>query len=129
MKIKLFLAVIVTFIAMSFSISKNHWELLGSREVNYALDHDEILVTRLEGTFTAIKIAVKRSPINMQKMVVHYGNGDKEEIALRENFGKNSESRVIDLPGNKRVIRSVEFWYDTRNLANDKGVVELWGRH
>lgn len=105
------------------------WELLGVKEVNYALDRDDIMVTAMEGSFTAIQIKVKRAPINMHKLVVHYGNGDVEEIELRQNFPAGGESRVIDLPGNKRVIQKVVIWYDTKNLARHKGAVELWGRH
>ena len=53
----------------------------------------------------------------MHKLVVHYGNGETENIELRNNFSAGSESRVIDLRGNKRVIQKIVFWYDTKNLA------------
>ena len=132
MKIKLFFAAFAALAAMSFTTLSNNarpWELLGARKVNYALDHDEILVTRAEGLFTGLQLKVKRGPVNMHRIVVHFGNGEKEEFELRENFRAGSESRVIDLPGNKRVIKKVDFLYDTKNLANRKGVVELWGRH
>ena len=131
MKIKLVLAAFVALLALSFkpADTARPWELLGMRKVNYALDRDEIMVTRAEGLFTGLKIMVKRGPVNMHRLVIHYGNGEKEEIELRENFRAGSNSRVIDLPGNKRVIKKVDFLYDTKNLANRKGVVELWGRH
>ena len=133
--------------AMSFQLAPSHlqtslvssgetgfstfrpWELLGVKKVDYALDRDEVLVTSREGTFTGIKISVKRSPINLHKIVVHYGNGQVDEIEVRANIRAGGETRVIDLPGNKRVIQKVVFWYDTKNLARGKGVVELWGRH
>ncbi|MBL7802323.1 MAG: hypothetical protein JNL02_01205 [Saprospiraceae bacterium] len=107
----------------------NPWEMLGMRRVNYGLDRDEIAVTRAEGIFTALQIRVKGSPINMHKIVVHFGNGETQEFELRENFRAGSASRVLDLPGNRRVIRKVVFWYDTKNLAGRKAVVQLWGRH
>ena len=53
----------------------------------------------------------------MHKLVVHYGNGETENIEPRNNFSAGSESRVIDLPGNKRDIQKIVFWYDTKNLA------------
>lgn len=120
----------LAFAAMSFStLETRPWELLGSRIINYGLDRDEILVTRAEGLFTAVQLRVKRSPINMHKLAIHYGNGEVDEIELRENFRPGTASRVIDLPGNKRVIKKVVLWYDTKNLAVGKGVVELWGKH
>jgi hypothetical protein len=72
---------------------------------------------------------MKFKPVNMHRLEVRYGNGEKEEVELKEQFRTGGESRVIDLPGNKRVIRKVDFVYDTKKLANRKGIVELWGRH
>jgi hypothetical protein len=130
MKIKLFFVALLALAAMSFTTLSDNarpWELLGVRKVNYGLDRDEIVVTRSEGLFTGIKIKVKGGAVNMHRLVVHYGNGEKDEFELRENFRAGSESRIIDLPGNKRVIRKVDFLYDTKDVAARKGVVELWG--
>ncbi len=137
MQLPLLCAALVSLFVMSFQTMNTAkslenvrpWELLGLKKVNYALDRDEIVVTAREGVFTAIQVKVKRSPINMQKLVVHYGNGETEDIELRNNFAAGSESRVIDLLGNKRIIRKIVFWYDTKNLARGKGIVEVWGRH
>lgn len=117
------------FTAMSFTSDQKPWEKLGERKVNYGLDHDEILVTAAEGRFTALKIKVKKGGINMHKLVVVYGNGERDELELRNDFAPGSESRVLDLNGNKRVIQKVIFNYDTHNIANKKAIVELWGRH
>lgn len=105
------------------------WEKIGTRDVSYDLDKDEIIATRLEGIFTAIQVRVKNAPINMHKLEIQYGNGEIKEIDLRNNFAANSESKVIDLAGNKRVIKRAVFWYDTKDISERKGVVELWGRH
>lgn len=105
------------------------WEKLGERKVNYGLDRDEIFVTASEGRFTALKFAVQKSGINMHKMVVHFGNGDTQEIELREEIPAGGESRVINLEGNRRVIRKVVFWYDTKNFADKRAELALWGRH
>jgi hypothetical protein len=136
---KIFASVLFLFVSFSLanataSIAPEtsnppRWEKLGERKVNFGLDHDEILVTAGEGRFTALKFLVKKGGINMHKMVVHFGDGSTEEIELRNDIPAGGESRVIDLPGKKRVIRKVAFWYDTKNYADKKAVVELWGRH
>ncbi len=105
------------------------WEKLGEKRVDRAMDHDRIVIGRVEGTFTKLKLIVRHSAINMHKMVVHYGNGEDQEIEIRQDIPKGGESRVIDLSGKRRVIQSVDFWYDTKGLLNDKAIVELWGRH
>lgn len=105
------------------------WEKLGERKVNYGLDRDEIIVTASEGRFTALKFKVEKGGINLHKVVVHFGNGSTEELELRNEIPGGGESRVLDLPGNKRIIQKVVFWYDTKNFANQKAHLELWGRH
>lgn len=129
---KLLMLCAMALFTLSFTTENNAfkgpWEMLGMRKVNYSLDRDEIIVTRAAGIFTALKVKVKKAPINMQKLVVTFGNGEVEELELRNNFAAGSESRVIDLPGNKRVIKKIVFWYDTKNIANRKGIVEVWGR-
>lgn len=105
------------------------WEKLGSKKVNFGLDRDEIIVTARDGRFTKLKIKVKKGGINMHKMVVHFGDGGTQNVAMRNNIGRGGESRVIDLQGGKRVIKKVVFWYDTKNLSARRAKIELWGRH
>ncbi len=93
------------------------------------IDKDEIGVGRFEGFFDALQLKVEKRPINMHKMVVHFHNGETREIELRDNFTAGSEIRIIDLPRNRRIIDKVVFWYDTKDFANGKAIVELWGRH
>ncbi len=105
------------------------WEKLGQRTVDYRLDRDEIPVTIREGRFTALKLVVRKAPINLHRVVVHFGNGERMEFHIRKHIRAGGQTRVLDLPGGKRVIRKVVFWYDTKGLPRQKAVVELWGRH
>lgn len=105
------------------------WEKLGERRVKYGLDHDEILVTRMEGNFTAIKLLIKKAPVNFHRLVVHFATGGIQEVELRNEIPAGGETRVIDLRGGDRIIRKVVFWYDTKNTAGARAEVELWGRH
>lgn len=114
----------------SFTYSyQGKWEKLGERKVNLGMDHDKIVVGGGDGLFTKLKIKVRNSGINLHKVVVHFGNGETQDLTVREDISKGGETRVIDLKGNKRVITSVDFWYDTKGLINDKAVVVLLGRH
>lgn len=133
-QVKSLLFGLTALVAMSFvTTTADHgaarWELLGVRKIDHQLDRDEIIVTRAEGVFSALKLKIKRSPINMHKMAIHFGNGEVQEIDMRTRFAAGSESRLIDLPGNRRTIQKVVFWYDTKNMAIGKGLIELWGRH
>lgn len=130
-KLLLFLTSLFLFTAVTdLSAQKRvRWELLGSRKVDYRLDRDVIPVTWREGAFDAIRIVVKDGALNMHRCVIHFENGDKEEVALRHQFRRGSASRLIDLPGNKRLIEKIEFWYDTKNFSGEKATVLVYGRH
>jgi hypothetical protein len=113
----------------AFTDSQPRWEFLGKRTVKHTLDRDEIYVTRTEGKFKAIKLKVEKSPVRFRNVTVHYANGTKEEIKMRNLISAGGETRVIDLKGQKRIIKRVVFSYDTQSLLGKKAVVRLYGKH
>ena len=121
-------SIMMSFAAATNSPNSGKWIRLGSREVTYHVDRDVIPVTFREGAFTAIRFVVKGGSLNMHRCVIHYENGETEEIEVRHNFTRGSGSRVIDLPGNKRFIEKIEFIYDTKNISPHRAVVTVWGR-
>jgi hypothetical protein len=104
-----------------------HWEKLGERSVDGKIDHDAINVGRDDGLFDAIQVKVEGSALVMFDIKVTFGNGETFEPKTRLVFEKDTRSRVIDLPGNTRAIKRVDF-----KLANlpggGKARVELWGK-
>lgn len=105
------------------------WELLGSRKVNYTLDRDVVPVTIRKESYRALKLVVKHGGLNLHKCIVHFENGAKEEIAVRHNFLRKSSSRTIDLPGNKRFIEKIEFYYDSKNRSRNRAEILVYGGH
>ncbi len=103
------------------------WEQLGERTVDAKVDRDAIAVGRADGVFTAIQIKVEGSAMVMLDVKVVFGNGETFEPKTRLVFDKNSASRVIDLPGNKRTIKRVEFRY-VDLPGGGKARVTLMGR-
>jgi len=110
------------------SDSLKAWTKLGSKKVNYGLDRDVIHVGSREGGFKKLKLKVSGGSLNMHKMIVTYGNGTRDEINVRHNFSRASSSRIIDLNGGKRIIKTITFWYDTKNLARKKSRVTVYGK-
>ncbi|MDX2056635.1 MAG: hypothetical protein SFV24_02435 [Gemmatimonadales bacterium] len=108
--------------------SRADWTFLGQRQVSDRADHDVITVTGAEGKFSAIQIRVLRAPVDFHRVQVHFRNGGKQEVELRNTIPAGGESRRIDLEGDDRVIRSVEFWYDARTIRGRRAVVRLFGQ-
>lgn len=104
------------------------WVLLGQRAVNDKADHDVVPVTGVRGEFKSIKIKVDRAAVDFHRVVVHYGNGTRQEIELRNTIPAGGESRAIDLQGSERVINRVEFWYDAKTIRGRRAVVRLLGQ-
>jgi hypothetical protein len=103
------------------------WVFLGSKTVDFGLDRDVVQVGYRDGSFKKIKIVVRGGGLNMHRCVVHFQNGSKEEIDLRHNFSKNSATRIIDLPGNRRFIDRIVFVYDSKNNQTRKSKVLVFG--
>jgi hypothetical protein len=104
-----------------------NWRLLGSVKAGHSGDHDEIVVSGPGDSYRKLKLRVTHSPLNMQKMMVVYFDGAPENIQIKDNIPEGGESRVIDLKGGKRKIRSVQFWFDTKGFLNGKAEVTLFG--
>ena len=120
------LAVVAT---AGVAVAAGAWTLLGERVVNDRVDHDTILVTTAEGNFTALKITVQRRPVHFLDMKVNFANGTTQDVALRTVIPAGGESRVVDLTGGDRVIRSVEFTYEANSIgAGKRAHVRLFGR-
>ncbi len=104
------------------------WRLLGSVQANLRADHDVIMVAGPYDYFRRLKFKVTNASLNMQRMIVRYDDGGRpENIDVRYNIPQGGESRVIDLIGGKRKIKSVEFWYDTKGILNGRANVTLLG--
>lgn len=108
---------------------KPRWELLGTQEVGFVVDKDVVRVGRKEGRFSAIQLRVKGNDVHFMDLKVVYGNGQTEDVAIRAQIREGGETRVIDLKGERRVIREVQMVYRRKPNFRGKARVEVWGRH
>lgn len=103
------------------------WDLLGTRQVSDRVDHDLIPVGGGRGDFRRIKFTVQRASVDFHRVVVHFGNGSDQRVEMRNTIPAGGETRAIDLEGNDRVIRSVEFWYDANTVRGRRAQVRVFG--
>src|SRR2546428_13473886 len=100
--------ILATFLLMVFgqalyAQNNGRWVYLGEANVDGNADHDRIKIGRDDGRFRAIQIRVERAPIEFYRVVVHYGNGADEEVAIRNRINPGGRTRAIDLRGRDRV--------------------------
>jgi hypothetical protein len=104
------------------------WELMGRREVDFRGDHDRIEIGKREGRYRQLEFRVEGAPIEMYDMTVTFANGQTFKPNLRHRFAEGSGSRAIDLPGDRRAIRYVDFRYRTIDRREGKARIALYAR-
>jgi hypothetical protein len=129
--IKTLLIASLSILLLSFMAMPNNgnWVKLGTKKVDMHADHDEILVTAQEGVFTKLKFKILKAPLLVHNVRVVFGNGESKNIVFDKKFPPGTESRVIDLPGNKRIIKKIKMNYKTPKNANGKAIVLVLGKH
>jgi hypothetical protein len=131
MKRILLFGMIIFLLSMGGNVcaqGRGNWERLGRHEVNFKADHDRIDVGRHEGKFRQLEIRVQGAPVEIRRMVVTFGNDEKFSANIRRRFDESTRSHVIDLPGDRRVIKRIDFEYVSPNRRAGKATVEVYGR-
>jgi hypothetical protein len=117
-------AVVVLLVALTFTAAAFAGPIRG-----WEPDHDTIPVTGRQGNFRAIQIKVQGHAVQFREVKIHFANGGTQNVALREIIPAGGESRVIDVEGGDRVIRSIELAYDAQSFRGRRARVVLYGRN
>lgn len=104
------------------------WVKLGERMADLRRDHDEIPVTAYKGDFKALKLRVMGSPVFLNSVVIHYGNGDRQRLQVNRRIPAGSETRAFDLPGRDRIIRKVALNYRSAPGGKPRAKIVLLGK-
>ncbi len=123
-----FFAVLLVAVPVSAQKGKR-WEKLGERTVKLRAEKDVIHVGAREGRFSKIKLKVHDNGVRMLDLKLYFANGQVEDVAVRGFIKAGGQTRVIDIRGRKRILRKVEFRYETEGAREGKARVVLWGRH
>jgi hypothetical protein len=81
---------------------------------------------RSSGAYRAIQLRVSGGAVNFERVAVRYGNGTQDEIQVRNRIPDGAKTRIIDLPGDRRIIQSVDLWYSNDNWKR-RPKISLYG--
>jgi hypothetical protein len=87
------------------------WRFLGDTRIRAGQDHEKIQVDGQQGLFRAVQLRVSGDDFFCQKLVVNYGDGSSEELAIGGRISVEGGNRIVDFNGRSHVLKSVEFWY------------------
>ena len=108
--------------------ARKGWTGLGSTVADFRTDRDRIEVGESRGPFKEIMIAVDEGALEMEDIVVTFGDGSTFSPKTKLRFQEGSQTRNIDLPGNKREIRHVEFTFRSLKEKRGEATVKLYAR-
>jgi len=103
------------------------WQLLGAQSVDRHRDRDTIVVGKYEGKFDQLTMVVLDSDIDLKDFIVYFADGQKWSPNLKHTFKEGQRTRVIDLPGNNRIINKIELAY-ANTPGGGKARVEVYAR-
>lgn len=126
LSIKILLILFVTFTAPVFAGISDGWERLGKEKVNSRMDRDEMRIAS-KGFIKQLVVEVRGSAVYFESVKVHLGNGEVLDLPIRSIVKDGERSRVMDLPGNARIINKVIFMHQ-KVKGDTKAEVILWGR-
>lgn len=99
------------------------WEQLGCQQVQMVRDRDSIQVGRRDGQFRAIRLEVHGSDIQLEQLVVIYGNGEADRIPAPGYLRQGSMTPPLDLRGDRRFIHRIDMVY--RSIPNFRGHAQV----
>ena len=103
-----------------------HMVHLGDARVDGARDRDSITVGRSTERSGRSSCGFTGGAVNFDRVIVRYGNGTQEELQIRNRIESGGRTRIIDLPGDRRIIQSVELWYG-KDTWRTRPKVSLYG--
>ena len=109
--VRLFACFLAVAGTISLPVQGQVWDFLGAAQIDGTRDHDKIQVTRRNGVFHAIQLRVSGDAIFFDRVVVHFGDGRSEVLAVQGRIWPEGRNHIIDFSGERRVVESVEVWY------------------
>ena len=104
------------------------WDFLGYTQVDGGQDHGRIQVTRRSGLFHTIQLRVSGDAIFFDRLIVHFSDGTSKEFVVSGRISPEGKYYVMDLPGEDRLLESVELRY-YKEVWGHIPRVSLYGVH
>jgi hypothetical protein len=117
---------ILLLVTTSFTTTQG-WKFIGDKWAAYGPDRDVLRVGGKDA-YRQVKLKITDGPLHITDVDIYFENGEKMNVALRNNFRAGQESRVIDLPGGSRRLDRIEFLYSTIGRAKGKARIAVWGK-
>jgi hypothetical protein len=104
------------------------WTLLGQQQVGLKTEKERIAIGVKEGQFRELLVMAKGAGVTIDSMTVTLGSKKEFKLKVQQELKEGESSKPIDLPGEARNIRHVDFVYRTAAKGSGRATVMLYGR-
>src|ERR1700722_13367326 len=87
------------------------WDFLGYTQVDGGQDHGRVQGTRRSGLFHTIQLRGSGDAIFFDCLILHFCDGTSKEVVVSGRISPEGKYYVMDLPGEDRLLESVELRY------------------
>ncbi len=124
---KTVLAMLATLL-FALPVAADPARLLGStRLTKVENDVDVLAFKKCRRGIDSLQLRVYRGQVEVERVWVRYGNGEREELVVRDRIAQGGQTRWIDLRGGERCVQAIGVIGDTER-SSDQARVEIWGR-
>jgi len=109
---------------LATSAPAKRWVYLGNAHADKTADHKTIHVSG-SGLFHTIQLRVNGGGVEFERLVVHFADGGKEELAVQDHVRSGGKTHELDLPGDRRALNSVELWYSKEHV-DERAEIRLY---
>ena len=120
-------AALIGALVFSVGTADARWEQLGCRKVGFLVDRDVVPVGRLEGRFKSVRLSVAGNAIFLRDVKVVYANGNVDDYPVRTLVPAGTQTRAIDLKGERRAITEIRLTYRSRVSFKGRATVCVLG--
>jgi hypothetical protein len=106
------IAGLMTLFFASYVVARGQvWDFLGCAQLDARLDHGKVEISRRDCLFRTIQLRITGDAIFFDHVLLHFDNGTDQNVAIGRRISSEEREYVINLPGEGRVLESVEFFY------------------
>lgn len=104
-----------------------NWQTIGFTTVDRGVDRDTVRV-RGDARFRAVRLCVFNAPLVMRDFDIRFANGGSQDVRVRQRIAPGTCTRVIDLRGRARDIRSIRLTYSQIRRGWTRPLVRVQAR-
>jgi hypothetical protein len=118
---------LLTIQCIPATAQQDKWLQLGAGKANQVSTNTYLPSDIAKGPICAVRLQVDGAGIEIDGLIVHFGNGQVTHFPANELVASDTSSKSTPLPGPPRTVRGVEVIYRLQDPTAPPPSLFLWG--